>query len=61
MIPIEHEDIDELKKWGMGLSEIIELCFFCKTPTRHWNKKANQPCCPGCSKTHKVAEFKDKP
>jgi hypothetical protein len=60
MIQIEHENVEELKKWGMGLSRIIENCFFCHTPTRYWNKKANQPCCPSCSKKHKVSEFKEK-
>ena len=60
MIPIEHEDVEELKKWEMGLSRIIENCFFCHAPARYWNKKANQPCCPSCSKEHKVSEFKER-
>lgn len=60
MIPVELEDTEELAKWGMGLEHMIEACFFCKTPTRYWNNKANQPCCPSCAKTHRVAEFKGK-
>lgn len=56
-IPIEHENVEELKKWGMGLSKIVESCCFCNTPTRYWHTKSNQPVCPGCSKTHKVSEI----
>ena len=58
MISIEHEDTEELKKWGLGLENVMERCFFCKAPTRFWNKKANEPCCESCAKTHTVKEFK---
>lgn len=57
-IPVEHEDIDELKKWGIGLSNVMEDCVFCRIPTRYWNKKSNNPCCQSCAKTHKVSDFK---
>lgn len=58
MIPIEHEDIEELKKWGMGLSNILEQCHFCKNETRYWNKKRNTPVCQECAKILKVSDIK---
>lgn len=58
MIPVEHEDIEELKKWGMGLSNIVELCHFCHNGTRYWHRRTNTPVCQGCAKTHKVSDIK---
>lgn len=37
--------------------EGIEKCFFCKQPTRWWNKKRNQPVCPECATTHTPDEL----
>lgn len=57
MIPVEHEDVDELKKWGMGLAFIKEHCALCKAPTRWWHKKTNTPCCLSCAKTRSVSDL----
>lgn len=37
--------------------EGIEKCFFCKEPTRYWNKKRNLPVCPECATTHTPDEL----
>lgn len=57
-IPVEHEDVEELKKWGLGLENLIERCFFCDTPTRYWHTATNTPVCEGCAATHRVSELK---
>lgn len=49
MIGVELEDIEELKKWGMGLEKIQEQCLFCREPTRYWHKKSNEPVCKFCA------------
>ena len=36
-----------------------EKCFFCKATTKHWHENTNNPVCPDCAKTHKVAELPD--
>lgn len=59
-IPIEQENVDELKKWGMGLSNILEQCEFCRTGTRYWHTPTNTPVCPSCAKHHTVSELKAK-
>ena len=56
-IPIEHEDKEELAKWGMGLETLLEHCIFCDKPTPYWHAKTNNPVCPKCSKTHKVGDI----
>lgn len=56
-IPVEHEDVEELKKWGMGLSSIQEQCTFCSVPTRYWHTDSNNPCCEACAATHDVADL----
>lgn len=56
-IPIKHEDVEELKKWGMGLDKVIERCTLCKQPTRFWHERSNNPCCESCAKSHKVADL----
>jgi hypothetical protein len=57
LITIEEEDIEELRKWGMGLEKVQEQCFFCKTPTRFWHMGTNNPVCPHCAETHSVSEL----
>ena len=58
MIRVEHEDVEELKKWGMGLDQILERCALCSTPTRYWHTPSNTPCCQTCAGTHTVAQLK---
>lgn len=58
-IPIAHEDKEYLKKWGMGLADILEHCHFCKKCTPYWHTRTNNPVCPECAKTHKVRELPD--
>lgn len=58
VIKVEHEDIEELKKWGLGLSELLEHCHFCNVQTRYWHRATNTPVCEECSKVHTVAELK---
>lgn len=57
MITVEHEDIEELRKWGMGLEAVQENCFFCTTPTRFWHMGTNNPVCECCAKVHTVSEL----
>jgi hypothetical protein len=56
-IPIEHEDKEELAKWGMRLEMLLEHCIFCYKPTPYWHAKTNNPVCQECSKTHKVGDI----
>jgi hypothetical protein len=37
--------------------EGVEACFFCKQPTRYWNKKRNLPVCDTCATTHTPDEL----
>jgi len=39
---------------------IPELCVFCKTPTRYWHLRTNQPVCRPCSKIEKVKNIPKK-
>ena len=55
-IPIEHEDTEELRKWGLGLDQIKEACFFCKQGTRMWFAQ-HTPVCETCAQTHEVSDF----
>ena len=57
-IPIERENVEELKKWGMGLEKIVEGCHFCGRQTRDWHSRTNTPVCEGCASTHKVEDIK---
>lgn len=61
MIPVEHEDVEGLKKWGMGLSQMLESCALCNTPTRYWHTNSNTPCCQDCAEKHSVEELKKTP
>lgn len=54
MIPVQTEDIEELRSWGMGLESMCEHCFFCSVPTRTWHMATNTPVCEGCAQTHEV-------
>ncbi len=56
-IPVEHEDIEQLKLWGLGLEKVIEKCYFCGDPTRYWYKPANKPVCTHCAKDHNPSEI----
>lgn len=56
-LQVEHEDVEELAKWGMGLNRIQEDCFFCKKETRFWHRPSNRPVCESCAKTHSEADF----
>jgi len=54
-IPIKKE-LDEVAGNFFG---VIERCFFCGNRTRFWHENTNNPVCPDCSKTYKVAELPD--
>jgi hypothetical protein len=51
-IPIAHEGNDVL--FG-----VLEVCHFCRIQTQYWHENTNNPVCPSCAKTHKVAELPD--
>ena len=55
---IEHENIQQLKLWGLGLEKVIEKCYFCNEPTRYWYKKKNEPVCTNCAKDRHPNEIK---
>lgn len=57
-IEVVHEDINELKKWGLGLEKIIESCIFCKGKTRYWSKEVNKPICKACANDHSLHEIR---
>ena len=59
-IPIEREDVSELEKWCMGLEKLVELCEFCRRPTRYWHTRTNNPVCPDCAKSHRMAELRNR-
>lgn len=46
---VEHEDVEALKAWGMGLDLVMESCIFCFTPTRYWHLPTNSVVCPCCA------------
>lgn len=48
-IKIQHEDIEELKKWGLGLETVMESCILCKAPTRFWSVASKCPVCECCA------------
>jgi len=56
-IPVQRESVHELKRWGIGLEKLIEVCVFCDQPTRFWNTKSNTPVCPDCGLDHTVADI----
>jgi len=56
-VQVKHEDVEELKKWGMDLESVLEKCKFCKVPTRFWYEPKNEPCCPGCAAQRSPSDF----
>lgn len=57
-IPIVKEDVEELKKWGLGLEKLIERCHFCGQPTRLWHDASNTPVCGGCASSKSVTDIR---
>lgn len=57
-IELTKEDPEELRKYGLGLDQILENCIFCKNPTTYWHVPTNTPCCPDCAKLYKVRDIK---
>lgn len=60
-IPVEQEDIERLKEWGMGLERLQERCVLCGTPTRTWHDATNQPVCGECAESKNVSDLPRKP
>lgn len=58
-IPIEMEDVEELKKWGWGVAEIQEHCIFCNVKTRMWHTPTNNSVCIDCAAVKNVSDMKD--
>ena len=58
MITIEHENTEELRKWGWGIWRLIEKCYFCDEPTRYWQTQSNTPVCESCAKVRTIQEIK---
>ena len=57
-IEVEQEDIEELKKWGIGLWKVAESCHFCRQPTRTWHRASNTPVCSSCAAVHDRSDIK---
>lgn len=58
-IPVEHEDTEALKQWGLGLSRTQEHCVFCNKESRYWYIDANACVCQDCAPKHEISEIKD--
>lgn len=56
-VEVEHEDMEKLKKWGMGLESIQERCEFCGIATRYWHARTNTPCCQVCAAKKEESDF----
>lgn len=56
-IAVEHEDVEALKSWGIGLEKVTERCVFCRTETRHWHLPSNTPVCECCSGEREADEL----
>lgn len=56
-IPVEHEDVQALADWNMGLEQSMEHCVFCDSKTRYWHKASNNPVCPSCASTKNVSDL----
>lgn len=54
-IPLIREPSELIKDSG----GVCEVCLFCRQFTRYWHENTNNPVCPVCAKTHKVAELPD--
>lgn len=59
MIKVELEDVEDLKKWGMGLSNMLESCTFCQKPTRYWNDAKNSPVCLCCADMYEEGDLEN--
>lgn len=56
-IAVEEEDLESLRRWGMGLERVLEACVFCRRDTSFWHCATNKPVCPKCAATHSVEEL----
>lgn len=56
-IPVEEEDKQALKAWGLGLERIRERCRFCQAETSLWHRATNQPVCEACAATHNEVDL----
>lgn len=56
-IPVERENAEELKRWGLGLEKLLESCVFCRAGTPFWHRATKQPVCQYCASTHDIAEL----
>ena len=60
-IQVEHEDVDALRAWGMGLEKTQEECHFCGADTRFWHVATNTPVCRGCAAEHEASDLPSRP
>jgi hypothetical protein len=56
-IPVEHEEMEKVADWGLGLEHAVEQCVFCTAGTRYWHKASNTPVCPSCASTKNVSDL----
>jgi len=56
-IPVEHEDVEELRSWGLGLDRVQERCVFCSAGTRYWHRPTNNAVCECCAGAKDVTEL----
>jgi hypothetical protein len=56
-IKVERENLEELKKWGLGLERVHERCVFCRNGTPFWHLPTNNPVCPDCATAHEDSEL----
>ena len=61
MIAVEHEDMEELRAWGLGLASIQERCIECSKETRYWHRASNQPVCQSCATELEDSDKRLKP
>lgn len=54
-IPLRKEDPELFEEFG-----VHENCYFCNSKTDMWHNNTNNPVCPKCAKTHKVAELPNR-
>lgn len=57
MIPVQHEDVEDL---GTALASVRELCCFCFQRTRYWYVRKDVAVCQDCARTHQVSEVPTK-
>jgi hypothetical protein len=56
-IPVEREDQEVVKRWGLGLEKTLEVCVFCRIGTPFWHRATNRPVCEYCAGRHDIAEI----